>query len=41
MAALSDGLKTDQTYGLKSNFPGKSTDHRSGIGFLIVDGDLE
>jgi transposase len=26
---------------LKSNFPGNSTDHRSGIGFLIVDADLE
>jgi len=26
---------------LKSNFPGNSTDHRCGIGFFIVDPDLE
>jgi len=26
---------------LKSNFPRNSTDHRCGIGFLIVDADLE
>ncbi|MBM3851006.1 MAG: hypothetical protein FJ396_12620 [Verrucomicrobia bacterium] len=26
---------------MKSNFPGNSTNHQCGIGFVIVDADLE
>ncbi len=33
--------KPTKPAGLKSNFPGNSTDHRSGIGLLVVDANLE